>query len=352
MASWNLLSPTVHEAHEKHMPWQDRLPAFQRIIGQLSNIDVLCFQEVDVTVSFPTLRALLRSAGYSHVLQHRSADGQALALAMFFRESRCRKVWEEHRSRTLGMGLQLLDGRVLAIVNVHLEAGDEDGNAEPKRQAQLASVLSKVDAQNPWATVVCGDFNSSVSAGSMLCDYLEDAGLNRVVDASPSFAGFGSVSRLDHIFASPCLLKPCALELAMLSQEELEAGLPSADHPSDHVPVGACFRLPLVVPRPTPKPASKPTVRAAVAATMTEPCKEFKQEWCALTWTRSQAALRKGKARKGALAEHRATEAEFLLLLSAGETEYLMQWRKGAADASKIAIRELAAKVFSSADMP
>ena len=63
-----------------------------------------------------------------------------------------------------------------------------------------------------------------------------------VHDRTPTFAVSGAHYRLDHVLASPTLVPRALLEIQP-DPDVLRTGLPTALHPSDHLPVGAVLQL-------------------------------------------------------------------------------------------------------------
>jgi hypothetical protein len=237
-----------------------------------------------------------------------------------------------------------MDGRVLSVANVHL-AGHKE--AASQREAQLTSALGRLRSR-AWATLACGDFNSSLFEGSLLSKLLSEAGLQRVKSSCPTFAAGGSVAVLDHVFASRSFRQASTLELTEVTMAELEAGLPNANHSSDHLPVGACFRMPALLQQTLAVP---PT--SSRSDPQHQEQQEFLQEWCALTRVAGQTMLDRiaDGARRAIRVEHRAVEAAFLQLVSTTDAEYLQQWREIAKQAAKCSVQELTAKVLMKKEM-
>lgn len=238
-------------------------------------------------------------------------------------------MWTQHRSRALLLGLQLPDGREVAVGNVHLQARSGSEN-EAQRQAQLDSALRRLCDRGPWSTIVCGDFNSTVSSGSALHELLARGGLSQVPLEGPTLAQrTGYADKLDHIWASK------ALELAAImgsSEEVLSSlclsGLPDEQHPSDHLPVAACFHI-----GPPPETTLCFETLPPSLATLRVPRECLLQEW--LEIRRLGQACSGKRERK----EHRKLEGAFFETLSSDEAMNLREWNEVAAATAKVVFR-------------
>jgi len=315
--SWNLLAPL----YDKHgLDWEGvRLPELRRWLQRYVACDVMCFQEVDRSSSLAHISQMLTASGFVAVVQERK--GFPVVNATFFKASRLRHAWSQHRSRALLVGLVLADGREVCVANVHLEAGGGDRN-EKQREDQLTSVLKRVRG----STVVCGDFNSCFGHGSRLETQLVDAGLARAptkgITLAQADTGYADI--LDHIWASKNLV--ACLVLGSKSGE-LDAirltGIPNATHPSDHLPVAATFTF---------KPSSRSGqffFRVPVVDVPAAPGKETREEWLQICWFAGAGAG------KRAAREQKQLEAAFLEILGAEDAANLRDWRKAASGAAK-----------------
>lgn len=138
---------------------------------------------------------------------------------------------------------------VLAVCNVHLE-GNPDAHLE--RQAQLRAALDHIAQHLPAEghVVVAGDFNSDMAG---ISDALHGEGRFELSDAFPAVNGplLGAITlaeaeatfSVDHVLVGSSLDIVCRRRV--LEDQELamvRAGLPSVDHPSDHLPVALVVR--------------------------------------------------------------------------------------------------------------
>jgi hypothetical protein len=173
-------------------------------------------------------------------------------------------------------------------------------------------------------SIVCGDFNSSISAGSHIQKQLAEAGLVR---APTKGITYSSVS-IDHIWASECMVP---IRILTSSNEWLAnlgaSRIPNANFPSDHLPVGSTFRLPLrrLEPNSTILGLQAPTP-------LVDP--NIIEEW--------QRILRIGSFRNGRVAarEQKKLEAAFLSVISQEEAIALRDWQQSAVAAAQALIRD------------
>jgi len=180
VCSWNLLAPSLHEVKPGGLNWEyQRLPALHGWLVRLAHHDILCFQKAECGRMLDMLHAVLAPLGFTGV--------QSPGMAIFFRVERLTLLWMDSRSRVLLAGFAFLDGRVVGIANVHLEAGQgPKQRAEEQRQAQLVSALARMTARKPFASIVCGDFNSSLADGTPLHRLLVGSDLRRARLDEPS----------------------------------------------------------------------------------------------------------------------------------------------------------------------
>lgn len=333
--SWNVLAP-LYSSH--CIDWRGiRLPALKRWLQMYASCDILCFQEVDLETALAEISSVLDENGFIAVIQDRQRF--PVVNATFFKASRLRLVWTQHRSRALVVGLAFPDGRQLSVANVHLEAGGHENN-EKQRNAQLASVLKRVHGP----TVVCGDFNSCLAHESPLRVQLAKAGLVRAPTKGITLAqtcGYADV--LDHIWASECLRAVLVLGSSSEALAALKStGMPDETHPSDHLPVAATFCF-----MQNSHCGHLPQNVAAVEAPSV-PGEEMRQEWVRI------CRCAEFDGGKRAAREQRQLEAAFLELLSHDEAANLKQWRDAATKAAKDIVATVVAKVIKegAGDLP
>lgn len=329
--SWNLLAPSYDE---NALPWETvRLPALRAWLTRFAACDVICVQEFDITSSaLDEVQQLMASHGFDCVVQNR--NGFPVVNATFFKASRFQLAWSEHRSRVLLCSLVLRDGRELGIANVHLEAGAGKNN-ETQRASQLKSALRRLRSHSAWCEVVCGDFNSDLQTDSPLRAQLVGAGLAAASSGrtGPTYAVPGYYDTLDHVWAGQAL-RPLAVLGS--SQQALRAvvamGLPDREHPSDHLPVAASFRM-------MPAGGGGPPPAALIAPA--DVSEFLREEWLLLLSARRVGAP-KCEARK-----QRQVEAAFLQAVGPDAGERLSAWREAAERAAKEVLRAAALRALS-----
>jgi mRNA deadenylase 3'-5' endonuclease subunit Ccr4 len=141
------------------------------------------------------------------------------------------------------------DGRRVAIANTHVKWDPPDCALEDRwGQRQLTQLLSRRETLAPNATnastewIVCGDFNI-LPDSTVLCS-LRDAGF---ADAHAATGGArahtcvteGRAQTVDYVWCTTGL-RASPLDLP---GAPADAPLPSANEPSDHVPIGARIEI-------------------------------------------------------------------------------------------------------------
>lgn len=298
IASWNLLSPTFATpakypwASSEHLNWRSRQA---KILDRLAEIDadVVCLQEVDVAL-WGELHNQLGDLGYEGVLQETSR-GHPVANAVCVRQGLLAIDRTESRSRALITVLRTCEAPPpsavpprsvpLYLANVHLEAGAEKGS---QRLSQLRSLLRRVELQhdidvayaqgrktelssvadaNGAALVIAGDhnFDRSSELHSFLATGVPPGGDNTrkrtsacrallplrdaYLETPPPWGpGLRSSYRngrlLDFVWTSPAVEVLRTMPVNELAASTRPHQLPSADHPSDHLPIGALLSWP------------------------------------------------------------------------------------------------------------
>jgi len=253
---WNLLAPSLHENRPGRptgpLDWQTlRLPALRSCLQRLAACDVFCLQEVETARTLADLKDAFTMHGFEVVVQEKKQHkgGFHMVNATFFRTSRLRLAYAQHRNRALITGLELSDGRVISITNVHLEAGDphkvSQADRDANRKNQLESVLRRSGKRAPWCSLICGDFNdaSLSEEGSPLRKVLEESGLQPTPDGGATFVMPGRAETLDYVWAGSALQPLAVLHRGSAVRAAIAGGLPSEEQPSDHLPVACLFRL-------------------------------------------------------------------------------------------------------------
>jgi len=231
--SWNLLAPTLDRYG---LDWKTvRLPALRDWLKRFVACDVLCFQEVDLNHSLADIVEILSKYGFAAVVQERK--GFPIVNATFYKSSRLQVMSVQHRSRALLINFLAMSGREVCIGNVHLDAFHDS-----QRRSQLASALKRMHGSN--MSIICGDFNSSMEAGSQIESQLAEAGFIRAPTKGITWTPGGRGEALDHIWASESLAPVRILSSPKPTLESIrDVGLPNTTHPSDHLPVAASFRF-------------------------------------------------------------------------------------------------------------
>jgi len=316
LLSWNLLAPSYDR---NGLDWQGiRLPQLKLWLRRFVACDVLCFQEVDLDKSLTEIREFLSAHGYTAVVQERKEF--PVVTATFFKASRLRLLWSQHRSRALVVGLALADGREFCVANVHLEAGGGDRN-ENQRNAQLTSVLKRIGGN----TIVCGDFNSDLTYGSQLHSKLVNSGLIRAPTRGITIAqASGHAGILDHIWASENLKACLVLGSTVQELDTIQAtGIPNETHPSDHLPIAATFGFKRSLT------CEWDTDNLSIVKVPTVPNEEVRSEWLQI------CACAEVGGSKQAVREQKRLETAFLEVVSSEEAANLRNWRTAADKAAK-----------------
>jgi mRNA deadenylase 3'-5' endonuclease subunit Ccr4 len=255
LASYNVLATAyIRRAYYPRTPalilepaW--RIPVVVQRVSALDN-DIICLQEVEREVLAP-LRLGLGAKGYSCDFTPRGG-GRPDGCATFYRSSRfelnhkrpvsCESRDSDNRGGgQIGMVTTFTDGdRSLGVINVHL-TWDRPETPAPQRAglsqaARLVEVYESVrSTADAW--IVAGDLN--VTPDSDLVEMLADAGFSyahRFVDCHTCKVG-AEAKTIDYVLYSP----PLAAEPEASSTIGAGTVLPSADEPSDHVPIAARF---------------------------------------------------------------------------------------------------------------
>lgn len=328
VCSWNLLAPSLHEAHPGALAWESsRLPALRWWLTKLACHDILCFQEAERSRVLCELHAMLAPLGFLAVETTRSET----LVNVTFKMERLTLVWVNPRSRVLLVGLALRDGRVVGVANVHLESGQgPQQRAESQRQAQMSTALSRMRACKPFCSIVCGDFNSSLASGSPLRELLVQSGLIRARLEGPTFMVRGCMHVIDHNW-SDMALRPHGVLKCSNAPSKLE--LPDAEHPSDHLPVLATAQVESFNQQLMKALEVQPQAREASLLNGAV-C----HEWIQVLRSRDPLAGHPGSRGKFAAREQRLLEAAFLESLRAEDAGFLHAWHSWAAEVAAIVV--------------
>lgn len=341
VCSWNLLAPSLHEVKPGGLNWEyQRLPALHGWLVRLAHHDILCFQEAECGRMLDTLHAVLVPLGFAGV---HTPGRDTLVNAIFFRVEHLTLLWLDPRSRVLLAGFALRDGRVVGIANVHLEAGQgPKQRAEAQQQAQLTSALVRMTVRRPFASIVCGDFNSSIAGGSPLHRLLTGSGLRRARLDAPTIMVSGFAATIDHIW-SDCMLQPNRVWRCPGAPSRLS--LPDAEHPSDHLPVSASIGVEAFRARMSRVLELQPRLGRGSSLD-----KDSYDAWTQVLRSRDPLAGHPGSSGKQAAREQRQLEACFLRGLGMEDAEFLRNWHSWASGvATAVVARAVAcaaARVF------
>lgn len=285
----NLVSNNEHAylyGNPVYMSWEYRWCMLQEEFASFGS-DIICLQEVEKD-RWPEFVFVMRALGYSGIMQSPKKTHMTIATAIFYKSNRFKVVWEEHRSRALGIGLTYTDSngqsQVLYVVNWHLEG---DPRRAPDRISQMKSILQRMAAiQGKSAeradVVIAGDFNATrwnapwqfLFRGRLEGGYTE-AYLPHVPVTSKTVAHPYALqdvymagrwipefttraprrrSEVDFIWCSrhlkvEALMRPANPRHIGLVDRTL---LPNKDFPSDHLPLG------VVLSRPEPTEPCQP----------------------------------------------------------------------------------------------
>lgn len=226
-----------------------RVPALVQQISSLE-ADILCLQEVEPQ-TLAALNARLGSRGYSH--RYARKGGTAEGCATFFRQDLASFSGETVVRFADGLGAEPGTGNIalitihgmpgyrLGIINTHL-TWDPPGTTRENRRGlrqvnQLTREYEKI-AASADAWIIAGDLN--VTPGSEVVALIERTGFrfahdNRAEMCTCSFNG--EAKMIDYLFHSPRLHAKPTDSFAI----DARTVLPSAEQPSDHVPVIARF---------------------------------------------------------------------------------------------------------------
>lgn len=214
-----------------------RVPAVvRRVVGL--NADVVCLQEVEADL-FAALEAHLGPLGFAG--RHELKSGRPDGCATFYRAASfapVRAARLEYRDEGFVALLLTLEheGRPLGVANTHLR-WDRPGTprAEQVGFRQASELLDALDpACDAW--VVCGDFNRGPA--SEVPAAFRAAGLvaaHQRLPAARSAVMNRRATLIDYVFHSRTLV--CVPDAPPTPPD----ALPSAEEPSDHLPLTATF---------------------------------------------------------------------------------------------------------------
>ena len=227
-----------------------RIPAVVRQVSELGT-DVLCLQEVEMD-TFGALRSRLATLGYAGQYARKQA-GKPDGCATFYREDRFELIGTRLLAYTdategqddsghiaLIVFLRLAE-RIVGIANTHLTwdpPGTENRAKVGHRQARqlLNACRTMTDAFHGW--LICGDLNATPDSDTV--KIFTSSGF-QYAHANLAHAYTCKVNSeikiIDYLFHSP-EFNAEPQSVVVISDRDV---LPSAEQPSDHVPVAARF---------------------------------------------------------------------------------------------------------------
>ena len=227
-----------------------RIPALVQAIASLE-ADILCLQEVEPE-TLGAINARLCSCGYASRYA-RKRGGSPEGCAIFYREN-LTSLKEETvvvfaPDGGVGDGGNIaqivtygISGHRLGIINTHL-TWDPPGTARENQQGfrQITQLLRAYEeiAASADGWIIAGDLN--VTPGSEVVAVIEATGFrfaHRDRAAMNTCSFNGEAKMIDYLFHSPQL----AARPADSAPIDAQTILPSAEQPSDHIPVVARFR--------------------------------------------------------------------------------------------------------------
>jgi mRNA deadenylase 3'-5' endonuclease subunit Ccr4 len=255
VVSYNILAPSYIRpdwypfTDRSHLAWearQERLAA--RLLG--FDGDVLCLQEVEPYV-YEFLQGRLEPALYQGTYVPKS-QGRPDGGATFYRSDRlmqmeCRTLYFRDGAGGQDSGHLALvstfnrQGSILHIVNTHIRWGaPEEQGDEHVGFRQVRELLKQLDALPPaLACIICGDFNAEPE--SEIVSMIVRSGMRDAYAGAPQPTCNSNrhAQRIDYLFYRPAMeVVPMALPVI-----DDETPLPSADEPSDHLPIAADFGI-------------------------------------------------------------------------------------------------------------
>jgi len=227
-----------------------RVPALVQLISGLE-ADILCLQEVEPE-TLSAINSRLGSRGHANRYARKSGASPE-GCATFYRQNLAQLIDETvlrfadggtAEAETGNVALTTifkLSGHRLGIINTHL-TWDPPGTAREAQRglrqvSQLMREFEKI-AASADAWIIAGDLN--VTPGSEVVALIERTGfrfahMNRAAMCTCSFNG--EAKMIDYLFHSPRLHAKPTDSFAI----DARTVLPSAEQPSDHVPVIARF---------------------------------------------------------------------------------------------------------------
>jgi mRNA deadenylase 3'-5' endonuclease subunit Ccr4 len=257
VASYNVLATAyVHPARYPRTSslvlnpaW--RIPALVGYVASMGD-DIICLQEVEIDV-LSALRIRLGSLGYSSQYA-RKQSGKPDGCATFYRhdvfdlaDANIILYADGHGVESNSGNIALVavlsgGGRIIGVINTHLTWDPPNAplNAQLsyRQTSQLLRAYQELEGKIQCG-VIAGDFN--ITPESATIALVSSAGLDFSHRGLPGVYTCNANARarmVDYLFYSPALQAE-PLPIPVIDDRTV---LPSAEQPSDHVPVRANFR--------------------------------------------------------------------------------------------------------------
>ena len=227
-----------------------RIPALVGHVASLGD-DIICLQEVEIEV-FSALRSRLAQLGYGSQYARKRA-GKVDGCATFYRQGVFELVDANIIAYADGQGAEGDSGNIalvavlrsdvgsIGVINTHLTWDPLNAAREARlgyrQMSQLLRDYKEMESEiRGW--VIAGDFNATPQSATIAL--LGSAGLDyshRNLPGVYTCNANAHAQMIDYLFYSSAL-RAEPLPLPCIDER---AALPSAEHPSDHVPVRAKF---------------------------------------------------------------------------------------------------------------
>lgn len=218
------------------LPWAER---WRRLVERVRGLDadVVCLQEVSKTHWDRSLRPAFEELGYRCLFAPRPAprpDGVAVLVRAPLVAGPLETLgFPDDSAKVAGVvPVRLPGGRELLVVSAHLK-WSADGNVPA---AQLAHLFDAIDARAAALTVVAGDLNVDVLRHPVRA-VVEARGYASAYpdDGRATWAAAGRAEKVDAVLVRGLRV----VAVAPYPDLAPDPGLPSADEPSDHLPLVA-----------------------------------------------------------------------------------------------------------------